>query len=271
MPRDALCRSLHPAARPARDLGGRATARRMDTRKALAIVALVAAEGRPFARDELAAMFWPEADDEAARGALRRTLSTRERRSVDQASSSTGRVSGSTRRPRGWTWPRLDRLAASDRLADLRGGRGPARGPFLAGFAGSATVRPSTIGRRPGGSCRADRRRPPRSADHGASWPVAIRSGPWKRRVGASELDALDEPDSVGLIEPPWAVRRPRRGHPPVPLARCAVRPRAGRRAAARDDRALRRDPQSVRSPGRARRAASAGAAARPPTRRPRP
>src|SRR6478735_9942688 len=48
----------------------------VDTRKALAIVALVAAEGRPFARDELAAMFWPDADDEAARGALRRTLST---------------------------------------------------------------------------------------------------------------------------------------------------------------------------------------------------
>ena len=39
----------------------------VDTRKALAIVALVAAEGRPFARDELAAMFWPDADDEAAR------------------------------------------------------------------------------------------------------------------------------------------------------------------------------------------------------------
>src|SRR4051794_10602740 len=47
----------------------------VDTRKALAIVALVAAEGRPFAREELAAMFWPNADDEAARGALRRTLS----------------------------------------------------------------------------------------------------------------------------------------------------------------------------------------------------
>ena len=37
----------------------------VDTRKALAIIALVAAEGRPFARDELAAMFWPDADDEA--------------------------------------------------------------------------------------------------------------------------------------------------------------------------------------------------------------
>ena len=55
-------------------VGGRPVV--VDTRKALAIVALVAAEGRPFARDELAAMFWPDADDEAARGALRRTLSS---------------------------------------------------------------------------------------------------------------------------------------------------------------------------------------------------
>src|SRR3990172_4424325 len=47
----------------------------VDTRKALAILALLAVEGRPFARDELAALIWPEADDESARGALRRTLS----------------------------------------------------------------------------------------------------------------------------------------------------------------------------------------------------
>jgi DNA-binding SARP family transcriptional activator/tetratricopeptide (TPR) repeat protein len=48
----------------------------VDTRKAVAILALLAAEGRPFARDELAALLWPESDDTAARGALRRTLST---------------------------------------------------------------------------------------------------------------------------------------------------------------------------------------------------
>ena len=48
---------------------------RVDTRKALAIVALLAVERRPYAREELAAMFWPESDDESARGALRRTLS----------------------------------------------------------------------------------------------------------------------------------------------------------------------------------------------------
>src|SRR5687768_357101 len=47
----------------------------VDTRKAVAVLALLAVEGRPFAREELAAMFWPEADDESARGALRRTLS----------------------------------------------------------------------------------------------------------------------------------------------------------------------------------------------------
>lgn len=48
----------------------------VDTRKALAILAVAAVEGRPMARDELAVMFWPEADDESARGALRRTIST---------------------------------------------------------------------------------------------------------------------------------------------------------------------------------------------------
>ena len=47
----------------------------VDTRKAIAILALLAVEVRPFARDEIAALLWPESDDAAARGALRRTLS----------------------------------------------------------------------------------------------------------------------------------------------------------------------------------------------------
>ena len=47
----------------------------VDTRKALAILAVLAVERRPYARDELAALLWPDADDESARGALRRTLS----------------------------------------------------------------------------------------------------------------------------------------------------------------------------------------------------
>lgn len=48
----------------------------VDTRKAVAILALLAADGRPYARDELAAILWPDSDEAAARGALRRTLST---------------------------------------------------------------------------------------------------------------------------------------------------------------------------------------------------
>jgi DNA-binding SARP family transcriptional activator len=47
----------------------------VDTRKAIAVLAILATDGRPFARDEIAAMLWPESDDVAARGALRRTLS----------------------------------------------------------------------------------------------------------------------------------------------------------------------------------------------------
>ena len=107
----------------------------VDTRKALAIVALVAAEGRPFARDELAAMFWPDADDEAARGALRRTLSA--------LRSAVGPIGLAIDRTRvtvdpDTTWVdllELERLAASERGEDLEAAAALARGPFLAGFA----------------------------------------------------------------------------------------------------------------------------------------
>jgi DNA-binding SARP family transcriptional activator len=53
---------------------GRAIA--FDTRKALAILAFLAVEGGRQPRERLAALLWPEADEERARGALRRTLST---------------------------------------------------------------------------------------------------------------------------------------------------------------------------------------------------
>ncbi len=48
----------------------------MDTRKATALLAYLALTGRSHARETLAALLWPEYDDEHARGALRRTLST---------------------------------------------------------------------------------------------------------------------------------------------------------------------------------------------------
>ncbi len=111
----------------------------VDTRKALAIVALVAAEGRPFARDELAAMFWPDADDEAARGALRRTLSAL-RSAVGPVGIAIDRARVSVDPATTWVdLLELERLAASDRDADLEAAAALARGPFLAGF----TVRDS--------------------------------------------------------------------------------------------------------------------------------
>ena len=48
----------------------------VDTRKATALLAYLAVTGRSHAREALAALLWPEYDDEHARSALRRTLST---------------------------------------------------------------------------------------------------------------------------------------------------------------------------------------------------
>ena len=45
-----------------------------DTRKAVALIALLAVTGRPWAREELAAVLWPETDAARSRGSLRRTL-----------------------------------------------------------------------------------------------------------------------------------------------------------------------------------------------------
>jgi DNA-binding SARP family transcriptional activator/tetratricopeptide (TPR) repeat protein len=107
----------------------------VDTRKALAIVALLAAEGRPFAREELAAMFWPEADDDAARGALRRTLSAL-RAAVDDAALRIDRARVALDPGVAWVdLTDLQRLAATSRPKDLEAAAALARGPFLAGFA----------------------------------------------------------------------------------------------------------------------------------------
>jgi DNA-binding SARP family transcriptional activator len=59
---------------PRLELDGRAVA--VDTRKALALVAYLALARRPVARDEVAAVLWPESDHVRARAALRRTLSS---------------------------------------------------------------------------------------------------------------------------------------------------------------------------------------------------
>ena len=49
---------------------------RFDTRKAVALVAVLAVTGRRHTREELAALLWPESDSTRARAALRRTLFT---------------------------------------------------------------------------------------------------------------------------------------------------------------------------------------------------
>src|SRR6266542_4108291 len=48
---------------------------RVDTRKAVALLAYLACSGRRHGRDQLAVLLWPDADDAHARAALRRTLS----------------------------------------------------------------------------------------------------------------------------------------------------------------------------------------------------
>ena len=105
----------------------------VDTRKALAIVALVAAERRPFARDELAAMFWPDVDDEAARGALRRTLSVL-RTAVGESGLRIERTRVALDPDVDVDLVTLERLAVSADQADLETAAALARGPFLAGF-----------------------------------------------------------------------------------------------------------------------------------------
>jgi DNA-binding SARP family transcriptional activator/predicted ATPase len=108
----------------------------VDTRKAIALLAYLAVSGEQQRRDTLAALFWPDADEARARGALRRTLST--------LSSALGS-----------RWLVTDRdqvaLAVDDDVrldvaafrAQLAGDRGPAarraavalyRGDFMAGF-----------------------------------------------------------------------------------------------------------------------------------------
>ena len=106
----------------------------VDTRKALAILALLAVEQRPFARDELAALLWPESDDESARGALRRTLSVLRAALGDRwvrADRSTVSLDVAD------AWIDLAVVEAAAGRADVRGLRSAAeaaRGPFLAGF-----------------------------------------------------------------------------------------------------------------------------------------
>ncbi len=106
----------------------------VDTRKALAILALLAVDRRPFAREELAAVLWPESDDASARGALRRTLSVLRTALRDRwllVDRSTVALDTAT------VWIDLATIDAAIRSASidrLRGAASEVRGPLLAGF-----------------------------------------------------------------------------------------------------------------------------------------
>ncbi len=106
----------------------------VDTRKAVAILAMLAAEARPFARDELAALLWPDSDDTAARGALRRTLSTL-RSAIGDGPLVIERTLVDLDRRRVWVdlWAVEAAAGASDR-ATLQAAATLGRGTFLAGF-----------------------------------------------------------------------------------------------------------------------------------------
>jgi DNA-binding SARP family transcriptional activator/tetratricopeptide (TPR) repeat protein len=105
----------------------------VDTRKAVAILALLGAEGRAFARDELAALLWPDADEPAAHGALRRTLSTLRAATGDTVLVDRTRVALAPAGVR-VDVAELERLAGSDARCSLAAAAALARGPFLAGF-----------------------------------------------------------------------------------------------------------------------------------------
>lgn len=105
---------------------------RFDTRKALAIVALLAVTEREWSREELAAMLWPDSAESRARGALRRTLVTAGRLGPALETSRTGvRL-----RPEGlWCDVRefRARVGAPSRANDAAA-VGLWQGDFLAGF-----------------------------------------------------------------------------------------------------------------------------------------
>lgn len=106
----------------------------VDTRKAVAILAVLATDGRAFARDELAALLWPDSDDVAARGALRRTLSTLRSAIGDGPLVIDRSRVDLVRRQVRVDLGDLEAAAGSEDLPTLAAAAAMARGDFLAGF-----------------------------------------------------------------------------------------------------------------------------------------
>ena len=105
-----------------------------DTRKAVALLALVSLSEQPLSRDRLAMMLWPDSDDERARGALRRTVS------VTAAGVGDALVVSRTTIALDESKVRVDavefrRLLAAGDVASLGKASALYRGDFLTGFA----------------------------------------------------------------------------------------------------------------------------------------
>jgi DNA-binding SARP family transcriptional activator/tetratricopeptide (TPR) repeat protein len=106
----------------------------VDTRKAVAILAVLATDRRAYGREELAALLWPDADDASARGALRRTLSVL-RGAVGPDVLRVDRQQVALVPSRyGVDVERLETLGDSGNAGNLAIAADLARGPFMAGF-----------------------------------------------------------------------------------------------------------------------------------------
>ena len=108
------------------------TAVAFDTRKALALLAVLALADRPRPRDVLAELLWPEHDAEHARGALRRTLSAL-RSAVGPDFVDATRDQVSLVRGPGLSVD-VDRFRALAGDGDVAGAAALFRGEFLEGF-----------------------------------------------------------------------------------------------------------------------------------------
>jgi DNA-binding SARP family transcriptional activator/tetratricopeptide (TPR) repeat protein len=180
---------------------------RFDTRKAVALLALLAVTGREFGRDALAGMLWPDLERTRARAALRRTLSVAAAVGpslavhADRVGMDAGAVDCDV--------VEFRRLAASPDAADWRRAADFAAERFAEGFAlrdsppfddwmlGVADELRNELSR--------TLARLVATATDGGSWPEALE---WARR--RVQVDPLSEPAHADVIRvSAWAGDRP--------------------------------------------------------------
>jgi DNA-binding SARP family transcriptional activator len=103
-----------------------------DTRKAIALLAYLAVTGRAHTRDTLATLLWGDADEQHARGALRRTLSVLRTGAGDAVVTTSGDAVRAG--PEVWCDVVAFRAGLRGESAGLAAALGAFRGPFMSGF-----------------------------------------------------------------------------------------------------------------------------------------